>query len=47
MMMMRTGRVPERCVVEGAVPAMAMTVTTARVRRTRRLVREGPGKSRE
>jgi hypothetical protein len=47
MMMMRTGRIPQRRVVEGAVLAMAMTMTMARVRRTRRAVRKRPGKGRE
>jgi hypothetical protein len=47
MMMMRTGRVPERRAVDGAVLAMTKTMTTARVRRTRRAVRKGPGKGRE
>jgi len=45
--MMRTGRIPERRVVEEAVLAMAMTMTMARVRRTPRAVRMGPGKGRE
>jgi len=44
--MMTTGRIPEHRAVEGANLAMAMTMTTARVRRTRRAVRKGPGKSR-
>jgi hypothetical protein len=46
MMMMRTGRIPEGQAVEGAVLAMAMTMTTARVRRTLRVVRNDPGKGR-
>ena len=46
-MMMRTRRIPERRAVEEAVLAMALTMTTARVRRTRRAVRKGPGKGRE
>ena len=45
--MMRTGGISERRAVEGAVLTMAMTMTTARVRRTRRAVRKGPGKGRE
>jgi len=45
--MMTTGRIPVRRAVEGAVLAMAMTMTTARGRRTRRAVRKGPGKGRE
>jgi hypothetical protein len=47
MVMMRTGRILERRVVDGAVLAMTMTMTTARVRRTRRAVRQGPGNGRE
>jgi len=47
MMVMRTGGIPERGVVEGAVLEMPMTVRMARVRRTRREVRKGPGKGRE
>ena len=47
MMMMRTGQIPERRAVDGAVLAMKMTMMTARVRRTRRAVRKGPGKGRE
>jgi len=43
---MTTGRIPERRAVEGAVVAMAMTMTTATVRRTRRAVRKGLGKGR-
>ena len=46
-MMMRTGQIPERRAVEGAVLGMAITMTMARVRRTRRAVRKGPGKRRE
>ena len=46
-MMMRTGRIPERRVVEGAMLAMAMTMTMAKGRRTRTAVRKGPGKGRE
>jgi hypothetical protein len=47
MMMMGTGRIPECRAVDGAVLAMAMTMTMARVRRTCREVRKGPGKGRE
>jgi len=46
-MMMRTGRIPERRAVDGAVLALTMTMMTARVRTTRRAVRKGPGKRRE
>jgi len=45
--MMRTRRIPVRRSADGAVPAMTMTMTTPRVRRTRRVVRKGPGKGRE
>ena len=44
---MRTGRIPERQVVDEAIPVMTMTMTTARVMRTRRAVRKGPGKGRK
>jgi len=44
--MMTTGRIPERRAVEGAVLAMAITMTTASVRRTRRVVRKELGKGR-
>jgi len=44
--MLTTGQIPERRAVEGAVLTMAMTMMTARVRRTRREVRKGPGKGR-
>jgi len=44
---MRTGRIPERRALEGAVLAMAMTMMMARVRRTPRAVRKGLGKGRE
>jgi hypothetical protein len=47
MMMMRTGRITERLAVEGAALELVMTMTTARVRRTRRAVRKGPGNGRE
>jgi len=43
MMMMRPGQIPEHRAVEGTVLAMAMTMTTGRVRRTRMAVRKGPG----
>jgi len=45
--MMRTWPIPERRAVEGAIREMAMTMTTARVRRTRRAVRTRLGKGRE
>jgi len=45
--MMRTGQIPERRAVDGAVLAIKMRMMTARVRRTRRAVRKGPGKGRE
>ena len=45
-MMMRTARIPEGRAAEGAVLAMAMTMMTPRVRRTRRAVRKKPGKGR-
>jgi hypothetical protein len=45
--MLRTGRIPERRAVDGAVLAMTMTMMTASVRRTPRAVRKGPGKGRE
>jgi len=41
--MMKTGRIPERRAVEGAILAMAMTMRTVRVRTTGRAVRKGPG----
>jgi hypothetical protein len=44
MIMMRTERIPECGAAEGAVQAMSMTMTVARVRRTRRAVRKGPAK---
>jgi len=46
-MMMTTGRIPERRAVDGAVLAMKMTITTPRVGRTRGAVRKGPGRGRE
>ena len=45
--MLRTRRIPERRAVEGDVLAMAMAMTMARVRKTCREVRKGPGKGRE
>jgi len=42
--MMRTGRISARRAVDGAVLAMTMTMMTARVRRTRRALRKGPGR---
>jgi hypothetical protein len=47
MRMMRTGWIPERWVVERAVLGIKITMTTARVRRTRRAVGKGPGKTRK
>jgi hypothetical protein len=47
MMMMRTGRIPPRRAVDGAVLAMTMKMTTARVRSTRKAVGNGLGKGRE
>jgi hypothetical protein len=46
-MMMSTGRLPVHRVVDGAVLVMAIPMTTARVRRTHSVVRNGPGKGRE
>jgi hypothetical protein len=46
-MMMTTGQIPERRVVEAAVLAMTTTMTLARLMRTRRVVTNGPGKPRE
>jgi hypothetical protein len=46
MLMRRTGWIPEGRAVEGAVLVMAMTMSTARVRRTRRTVRNELGKGR-
>jgi len=45
--MMRTGRIPVRRAVGGAILAMAMTIIIARVRRTRRAVGKGPRKGSE
>jgi hypothetical protein len=47
MRMMTTGRIPVRRAVEGAVLAMAMTMMTARVRRTRKAMGKGGGKGRD
>ena len=44
---MRTGRIPECQVLEGAGLAMTLTMTTARVRRTTWAVRTGTGMGRE
>jgi hypothetical protein len=46
MMMMRTGRILQGRAVEEAVLVMAMTITTERLRRTRRAVRKEPRKGR-
>jgi hypothetical protein len=43
---MRTGRIPEGRAVEGPVLAMAMTIMTVRMKRTRRVVRKEQGKGR-
>jgi hypothetical protein len=40
MMMMRTGQIPECRAVEGGVLAIAKTMITARVRRSRRATRK-------
>ena len=45
--MMKPGQIPERRAMEGAVPVMTTTMSTARVRRTRRAVRQGLGKGME
>ena len=42
--MMSTGQIPECRPVESAVLEMAMTLTKARVKRTCRVVKHGPGK---
>jgi len=44
---MKRWRIPVRQAVAGAVLALAMTITMARVRRTCRTVRKGPGIGRE
>jgi len=46
-MLMTTGWIPERRAFEGVVLAMAMARTTARVKRTPRLVRMETGNRRE
>jgi hypothetical protein len=40
-------RIPVRRAVEGAILAIEMPMMTARVRRTRRALRKGPGKGRK
>jgi len=45
--MTKSGLMLERRVVEEAILAMEITMTTARVRRTLRAVGKGPGKGRE
>jgi len=45
--MMTTGQIPVRQAVDGAVLAMAITMTMARVRGTLRAVGKGPGKGRD
>jgi hypothetical protein len=47
MIMMTTWRNPERHAVDRAILVMAMTMVTARVRRTCTALRTGPGKGRE
>jgi hypothetical protein len=47
MMMMTTARIAEHRVLDRALLAKAMTMRTARVRRTPRSVRKGPGMGRE
>jgi len=47
MVMLRTGRITVGWAVEAAVLAMAMTMTTARVRRTCNVVRKEPSKGAE
>jgi len=44
---MRTGLIPGHRVVEGAGQAITLTMTSARVRRTRRVVKHGTGNARE
>jgi hypothetical protein len=46
-MMMTTERIPVCRAVDDAILAMAMTMTTARVRRTHWAVSQGPEKARE
>jgi len=45
--MMRTGRIPQLQAVEVAILPMGKTLTMARVRRRRSVVRNEPGKGRE
>jgi len=45
--MVRTAQIPEPRAVDEAMLAVAMTMTTARARRTHRAVRKGPEKRRE
>jgi translation initiation factor IF-1 len=47
MIMMKTGCIPESRAVEVEVLAMPMTMTTVRVRRKHRAIRQQPGKGRE
>jgi hypothetical protein len=47
MMLMRTGRILARSVADGVVLVMAMTMTIAGVRRTRRVVGKGPRRGSE
>ena len=42
--MMTSGHITERRAVVEAIPTMAITMTTAKVRSTRMTVRQGPGK---
>jgi len=44
--MMRTGQIPEHQAVDRTILAIAMTMTTARLGRTRSVVRKIPGKGR-
>jgi hypothetical protein len=46
-MMMRNGHIPELQAVDGAFLAMKMTLTTARVRRTPKVVRQEPRKGKD
>jgi len=43
----RTGQIPQRLAVDGALLAMAMTMMMATVRRTCIAVKKKPGKGRE
>jgi hypothetical protein len=45
--MMRTGGIPESHTVDGAVLVMAMAMTMAKLRRTCRAARNGPGRPRQ